>query len=199
MSMYKWISVTTPFPQLNSPLKTSNSTWSLSQWERSRPIISSKWPEELQRGENKERKRERERRGDRINQLCLFRVIHLDNWESASDVFRSWTAYAICDFMKASTRIPKRKTTTLIPNGEQTDFSIRRTIPHNKLCIIRTWYVKDKMYQMASSETTKNEPSNVELHALSPTSISVSWTCCTNTKSVSETRNTTWSYSSNQS
>uniref|UniRef100_A0A183V2R4 VWFA domain-containing protein n=1 Tax=Toxocara canis TaxID=6265 RepID=A0A183V2R4_TOXCA len=81
------------------------------------------------------------------------RVIHFSEWSIGSELFGSWLAHAICDYVATSTTKKME-----IPYG---------TSPTAKRTTLRP---------------TMTEPTNVEVTPLSPNSFSVSWTCCTNNK-----------------
>uniref|UniRef100_F1KPH3 Mesocentin n=1 Tax=Ascaris suum TaxID=6253 RepID=F1KPH3_ASCSU len=81
------------------------------------------------------------------------RVIHFSEWSIGSELFGSWLAHAICDYVTAST-------TKKIGAPYVTSSPTRRTTTKIKI----------------------TEPANVEATPLSPNSFSVSWTCCTNKK-----------------
>ncbi|VDP13257.1 unnamed protein product [Heligmosomoides polygyrus] len=83
------------------------------------------------------------------------RVIHLD-WTSPNELFNSWFAYAICDYVTASTQKTTVATTKL-----------KTSLPK----------------KAATTPSSLTLPTNVEAVPLSPSSLSVSWTCCTNRKS----------------
>ncbi|KAK6743871.1 hypothetical protein RB195_010895 [Necator americanus] len=83
------------------------------------------------------------------------RVIHLD-WTSPNELFNSWFAYAICDYVTATTIKTSATTTKMRPSVAR-----RTTV----------------------LPATLLTPTNVEAVPKSPTSFSVTWTCCTNTKS----------------
>ncbi|PAV72007.1 hypothetical protein WR25_22447 [Diploscapter pachys] len=83
------------------------------------------------------------------------RVIHLADWTSPNELFNSWVAYAMCDYVAASTT---KKLTT--PTKATSAAS-----------------------RISTKPPTAFDPANVDIVPLSPTSISVSWTCCTNSKS----------------
>ncbi|VDL80556.1 unnamed protein product, partial [Nippostrongylus brasiliensis] len=83
------------------------------------------------------------------------RVIHLD-WTSPNELFNSWFAYAICDYVTATT-IKTAPTTT-----KAKSITTRKTTP---------------------APAAVSAATNVEAVPLSPNSFSVSWTCCTNRKS----------------
>ncbi|EPB65315.1 hypothetical protein ANCCEY_15622, partial [Ancylostoma ceylanicum] len=84
-----------------------------------------------------------------------FRVIHLD-WTSPNELFNSWFAYSICDYVTATT--VKTPTT---PTKARPTVARRITAP----------------------PATIATPTNVEAVPKSPNSFTVTWTCCTNTKS----------------
>ncbi|PIO74966.1 von Willebrand factor type A domain protein, partial [Teladorsagia circumcincta] len=84
------------------------------------------------------------------------RVIHLD-WTSPNELFNSWFAYSICDYVTATTT----KTSAPTTKGKSTHARKTTTAP-----------------------VALSVPTNVEAVPLSPTSFSVSWTCCTNRKAV---------------
>ncbi|KAK6047951.1 hypothetical protein COOONC_14543, partial [Cooperia oncophora] len=81
------------------------------------------------------------------------RVIHLD-WTSPNELFNSWFAYSICDYVTATTV---------------------KTIPTTKL---KSTHPR----KTTTAPATLSVPTNVEAVPLSPSSFSVSWTCCTNRK-----------------
>ncbi|CAJ0580697.1 unnamed protein product, partial [Mesorhabditis spiculigera] len=85
------------------------------------------------------------------------RVIHLADWTSY-DLYSSWLSYAICDAVTSTTT---RKPTTTTPR--LTTSAQRKTT-------------------VTAKPPTQTEPSNVEVVALNPKAISVSWTCCTNNR-----------------
>uniref|UniRef100_A0A915BJG8 VWFA domain-containing protein n=1 Tax=Parascaris univalens TaxID=6257 RepID=A0A915BJG8_PARUN len=81
------------------------------------------------------------------------RVIHFSEWSVGSELFGSWLAHAICDYVTASTT---KK--------------------------IDAPYVTSSPSQRTTMKIKITEPTNVEATPLSPNSFSVSWTCCTNKK-----------------
>ncbi|EYC22320.1 hypothetical protein Y032_0017g3282 [Ancylostoma ceylanicum] len=83
------------------------------------------------------------------------RVIHLD-WTSPNELFNSWFAYSVCDYVTATT--VKTPTT---PTKARPTVARRITAP----------------------PATIATPTNVEAVPKSPNSFTVTWTCCTNTKS----------------
>lgn len=84
------------------------------------------------------------------------RVIHLD-WTSPNELFNSWLVYAICDYVTASTA---KVTSPSVTRSKAV--LTRRTTP---------------------IPASISVPTNIEVVPLSPSSLSVSWTCCTNNKS----------------
>ncbi|VDO23745.1 unnamed protein product, partial [Haemonchus placei] len=82
------------------------------------------------------------------------RVIHLD-WTSPNELFNSWFAYSICDYVTMSTM------RTSAPTTKAKSTHARKT---------------------TTAPVALSVPTNVEAVPLSPSSFSVSWTCCTNRK-----------------
>ncbi|MFH4979531.1 hypothetical protein AB6A40_006240, partial [Gnathostoma spinigerum] len=81
------------------------------------------------------------------------RVIHFSDWMDGSDLFGSWLGHEICGYVTAPTT---RKASTT----RTTHKPLRKT----------------------TSIDIETEPTNVKVTAVSPTSLSVSWTCCTNNR-----------------
>ncbi|PIO54644.1 hypothetical protein TELCIR_23986, partial [Teladorsagia circumcincta] len=92
------------------------------------------------------------------------RVIHLD-WTSPNELFNSWFAYSICDYVTATT------TKTSAPTTKGKSTHARKTTIRKKNEVLST-----------AAPVALSVPTNVEAVPLSPTSFSVSWTCCTNRK-----------------
>uniref|UniRef100_A0A914YRZ8 Fibronectin type-III domain-containing protein n=1 Tax=Panagrolaimus superbus TaxID=310955 RepID=A0A914YRZ8_9BILA len=80
------------------------------------------------------------------------RVIHLSEWLGNNELFNSWFSYAICESI-GSTSQPKSTTVTT-----------------------------KRPKQKPTKSPTAQEPSNINVIPISPTSFSVTWTCCTNNK-----------------
>uniref|UniRef100_A0A915ERK7 Uncharacterized protein n=1 Tax=Ditylenchus dipsaci TaxID=166011 RepID=A0A915ERK7_9BILA len=87
------------------------------------------------------------------------RVIHFSDWKgnNTPQQFINWISFSMCELMKSDSGPGLTKTT----KADST---------------------KLPKWRKASAEPKAGEPSNVVLTPLSPTSMSVSWTCCTNNK-----------------
>lgn len=105
----------------------------------------------------------------------MFRVIHLD-WTSPNELFNSWFAYAICDYVTATT--VKTPTTPT-----KTRPTVMRRITGMSLNPVETNKRTDEANTSAPPATIAT-PTNVEAVPKSPNSFILTWTCCTNTKSV---------------
>ncbi|VDK53676.1 unnamed protein product, partial [Anisakis simplex] len=90
------------------------------------------------------------------------RVIHFSEWSIGNELFGSWLAHAICDYVTASTT-------------KKMDIS-HVTPPHSKRTTLTT---ETGLFPV---KPPVSEPTNIEVVPLSPNSFSVSWTCCTNNK-----------------
>uniref|UniRef100_A0A914WB93 Uncharacterized protein n=1 Tax=Plectus sambesii TaxID=2011161 RepID=A0A914WB93_9BILA len=92
------------------------------------------------------------------------RVIHFSSWQNSEKLFSNWLAHIICEGI-TTTRKMKLSTTT--PSGPLTDKE------EEKLTTL-------ELFQRTTSKPSPKDPTNVRVTPLSPTSVDVAWTCCTN-------------------